>query len=88
MAKKKVKKSGLYWHVHHLQLAEWCYSYDERKDFITKHKPKGERPTRLKWFQPIKSRLPKKLSAAISDCGKAEKALDNAQKTNLQAEKT
>src|SRR3990167_9166809 len=56
---------GFYWHVHHDNLVEWCYNYQERVEAI-KEKPKNEIKTRLRLFKPIKDvkALPKELFEA------------------------
>lgn len=56
-----MKKSGLYWHVHHDLLVEFCYDYDERVRFIEFHKPSGEIESRLKVFQPVRGKLSKNI---------------------------
>ena len=68
------KKSGFYWHVHHDTLLEWCYDYDERADFILKHKDASEQPTRLRLLQPVKSKLPQEVVEADQACDKAWQA--------------
>ena len=47
-------KPGLYWHVHHEVLFEYCYNYAERVAYIKSNKPKHEQSLRLKLFQPIR----------------------------------
>jgi len=56
--------NGLYWHVHHDKLFEWCYDYEGRLDFIKNNKPEGEIELRLKLFQPIKGKVPKEIIEA------------------------
>jgi len=34
-------EKGFYWHVHHDNLLEWCYGYQERVDYIKEKKPKS-----------------------------------------------
>lgn len=50
-----MKNTGIFWHVHHDVLLEYCYSYKERVDFIKRCKPKSERKTRLRLFKPVKN---------------------------------
>lgn len=50
MNKKKIKQ-GFSIHLHHDILAEYCWDYDERVDFIKKNKPKNEIELRLKLFK-------------------------------------
>ncbi len=76
MAKKR--KTGFYWHVHHDELFEWCYDYDERRDYIEKHKPTKEIATRLRLFQPIKGQLPRAMEKAGAACDKAWDACGKA----------
>lgn len=59
-----MKQTGMFWHVHHDVLIEYCHSYDERKGFILHCKPENEQKLRLKLFQPIKGKLPKKFIRA------------------------
>jgi hypothetical protein len=53
-----MKPIGFYWHVHHNHLLDWCYGYDERKNFILADKPLEEHKLRLRLFQPVKGKLP------------------------------
>lgn len=46
-------KPGLYWHVHHEILFEYCHSYEERAKYIREQKPGYEVATRLRLFKPI-----------------------------------
>jgi len=48
-------RQGFFWHVHHERLMEWCHNYDERAEYIRTRKPKNERETRLRLFQPVKN---------------------------------
>mgnify|MGYP001559570112 CR=1 FL=1 len=43
-------KSGLAHNLHHNVHWEWCFDYDERVEYIKKHKPMAEQPLRLKQF--------------------------------------
>lgn len=52
------KQKGLFWHVHHNRLLEYCYNYQERVDYIKNHKPEHERKLRLRLFQPVQGKLP------------------------------
>lgn len=75
--KKKPKKIGLYWLVHHGRLIEWCYNYEERRSFIKSRKPKKEGPIRLKYFQPAKG-LPEDVRKAERNFKKAQEVFDKA----------
>jgi len=44
-------KKGFAIHCHHDILAEHCYNYQERVDYIKKEKPKEEVKTRLRLFK-------------------------------------
>jgi hypothetical protein len=70
MAEAK-RKVGFCWHLHHDELMEWCWDYDERVAFIREMKPKEEIPTRLRLFQPVKGKLP---TEVIRTGGAYEKA--------------
>ncbi len=72
-----MKKEGLYWHVHHLYLIEWCYSYEERADYIKLAKGDLEIPTRLRLFQPIKGKLPWRLTRALRKSSVIGRQYDN-----------
>ncbi len=65
---------GMFWHVHHDELLEYCYDYDERVRFIKENKPKNERELRLRLCRPVKGKLPiavKKAGIAYSTAAKA-----------------
>ena len=76
---------GLYWHVHHDRLVEWCYDYDERKAYIRTEKPKKERALRLKLFQPVKGPLPSRVAKAAAAYDTARTAYDTARAENERA---
>jgi hypothetical protein len=44
---------GLYWHVHHDVLFEYCYDAEERLEYIRANKPESEIETRLRLMRPI-----------------------------------
>lgn len=60
----KATKKGLYWHVHHDVLMEYCYDYDERVRFIRLNKLKKEIKLRLKLMKPVKGKIPIELRNA------------------------
>lgn len=68
---------GLYWHVHHLRLAEWCFDYQRRVDYIRAQKPAREIKLRLRLFQPVKA-PPAPLVKAVAAYGKAWATYDKA----------
>ncbi len=67
-------KKGMFWHVHHDTLLEYCYDYDERVRFIKKNKPKSEQELRLRLFQPVKGKLPMAVTKAMTAYAKARTA--------------
>ncbi len=71
-------KAGLYWHVHHDVLLEWCYDYDDRAEYIRTQKPEGERELRLRLFQPVRGKLPNGLAKARAELAKADAELAKA----------
>jgi len=71
-------KQGLYWHVHHDILLEWCWGWDERVEVIKTTKPESEISIRLKLFQPVKGKLPKEVTSARDACDSARDAYDSA----------
>ena len=81
----KKRKSGFYFHVHHNILMEWCYSYDERFEFIKKHKPKEEQELRTKLFQPVLGELPSNLVEAAKAYDKARTAYIKARDAYIKA---
>jgi len=56
-----MKESGMFWHVHHDLLLEYCHSYKERAEFIKRTKSPHEIPIRIKWFLPVEGKLPKEV---------------------------
>src|SRR3990167_2433760 len=64
-------QTGLFWHVHHEALLEWCYNYDERVAYIRKEKSKEEQGTRLRLFKPVKGTLPQEVVKAGQELNKA-----------------
>jgi len=72
------RKSGFYWHVHHGVLLEWCYSYEERKQYIIEHKPASEQELRLRLFQPVHGTLPGAVARAGEEYARARKEYDRA----------
>jgi hypothetical protein len=48
----------MFWHVHHDQLFEYCYSYDGRVAFIKRKKHPSEVNTRLRLLKPVVGDLP------------------------------
>jgi len=61
-------KQGLAIHLHHGLLIEWCYSFQERVDYILKSKFKSEQKIRLKLLKMLSEKaiadLPKYLVEA------------------------
>lgn len=55
-----IRKHGMFWHVHHSFLLEWCTSSDERIEYIARAKPEQERKTRYSLMRPAKG-FPKEL---------------------------
>ncbi len=50
----KKDRPGLFWHVHHLILVEYCYNPQERRNYILSEKDPSEHAIRLKWMTPVK----------------------------------
>ena len=82
-----MKQTGMFWHVHHDVLVEYCHSYDERKEFILKNKPESERDLRLKLMQPVKGELPVELVEAWKKYDEAREKFDEAWKKYDEARK-
>ena len=85
----KNKQSGFFFNVHHDKLIEWCYSYDERVDYIKARKPKNEIKTRLRLFKPVKDikAIPKEYREARKKWEEAWKKLEEARKKWKEAGK-
>ena len=66
-----MKQIGLFWHVHHGILLEWCHSYNERAVYIRMEKEASELVLRLRLFRPVKGNLPDDVQKAGSVCGTA-----------------
>lgn len=73
----KVKK-GMYWHEYHLGLISYCFDYDARWQNILAYKPKREIESRIKWFQPVKGKLPDAVVKAAKILTKIKAAYDKA----------
>lgn len=68
-------REGFAFHCHHDVLVEYVYDYQERVDYINKHKPKGERKLRLRLFKIIPDdRIPEELLEANDAYNKARDA--------------
>lgn len=48
---------GLYWHVHHDGLYEYCYEPKRRINYVKANKPKHEIVTRLLLMKPVKGKI-------------------------------
>jgi len=73
------RKHGFYWHVHHEELMEYCYDYDERVDYICHRKPAHEVEPRLRLMHPVRGKLPEALIKARAAYDKGWAAYDKAQ---------
>lgn len=62
-----MQQTGFFWHVHHGELLEFCYSYDERAKYIRTNKLPSKQELRLRLFKPVNGQLPH----AIVEAGKA-----------------
>lgn len=74
-----MKQEGMFWHVHHDMLVEYCYNYDKRVEFIKTRKSSNEIEARLRLLQPVKGELPEELVRAGEAFGRAEKDYDEAE---------
>ena len=77
-ARQKLKK-GLYWHVHHDTLLEYCYNYGGRVKFIKRYKKLSEQEIRIQLFKPVKGKISDRVSRAIKhlDSTKPHKCATN-----------
>ena len=78
------QQTGLFLHVHHDILLEWCHNYDERVAFIRNEKPKEEQETRLRLFKPFKGKLPQEVVKAAQEYNKAWQEYDKALNNNKE----
>ena len=67
-----------YWHCHHRILVEFVTNPNERIDYIKADKPAHEIPIRLKWFRPVKGKLPAKVVKTGAAYDKAGAVYDKA----------
>lgn len=51
-------KPGMYWHVYHDHLMNWCWNYNERADYIRQYKLPEEHALRFRLFKPVRGQLP------------------------------
>ena len=65
---RRVTKTGLAFHLHHGTLAEWCFSEEERREYIKEYKPVEEQKIRLRLLQIIPDNL---LPVTLSKAGRA-----------------
>src|SRR3989344_4156682 len=79
------QQTGLFWHVHHEKLLEWCHNYDERVAYIQNKKPEEEQETRLRLFKPVKGKLPQEVVKASQEYDKARQEYSKAARENDKA---
>mgnify|MGYP001566264005 CR=1 FL=1 len=77
---------GLYWHVHHDVLAEWCWDYQERAEYVRTQKPQGEQELRLRLLQPVQGQLATKWGQAWAEWNRASAVADKARAELHRAE--
>ena len=84
-----MKQKGFFWHVHHDKLLEYCYSYEERADYIKNEKQEKEIETRLRLFKPIKDvkSLPKEWHEAYKKLNEVNKRWNEVNKKWNEANK-
>jgi hypothetical protein len=73
-----MKTKGMFWHVHHDKLVEYCHNYKERADYIRNKKPKNEIGIRLRLFKPVRGKLPVKFILALEAYDKALESREKA----------
>src|SRR3989344_5553044 len=79
------QQTGLFWHVHHEKLLEWCHNYDERVAYIQNKKPEEEQETRLRLFKPVKGKLPQEVVKASQEYNKARQENNKAAREDDKA---
>ncbi len=65
--KSKPIIAGLFWHVHHQDLVEFCYDVQERREYIKYNKDDEEIPLRLKLLKPVRNLSPE-LKELVRSC--------------------
>ncbi len=78
-------QKGFYWHVHHDELVEFCYDYEERASFIRTDKLTDEQETRLHLFKLVKGSLPQEVIEALQACARTEQAYTKARQVYTKA---
>jgi len=82
-----MKQKGMFWHEYHNGWSlTYCSSYDGRIRDIEKYKPKHEIKPRIKYFQPIKGRLPQEVVIAAKEITKVYDAYEKAHNAYKKAE--
>ena len=84
---EETQQVGLFWHVHHEFILEWCHGYNERAEYIRTRKPKKEIDVRLRLFKAVKGELSKEVIEACKAQIEARKAYDEAWKAQIEARK-
>ena len=77
-----MNNSGLFWHVHHDHLFDWCWDAEERIEYIKSEKPTKEVPVRLRLFKPVRAKLGNQRAFSVCD-----KAWNTYEKARAAAEK-
>jgi len=80
-----MKKSGLFWHIHHDVLVEYCFDYPTRVDFIKNNKPTNEIEARIFYLKPVKGRLPVEFTEACEAYDKVCEAYSKASEAYSKA---
>ena len=84
-------KQGLAIHLHHGLLIEWCYSFQERVDYILKSKFKSEQKIRLKLLKMLSEKaiadLPKYLVEAHRKWEEARRKWEEAHHKWIKADR-
>ncbi|MDP2665396.1 MAG: hypothetical protein Q8P23_01950 [bacterium] len=70
-----VKITGLYWHLYHEDLFEWCNDFADRVAYIRSSKPVYEQALRLALFKPVKN-PPAELAKAVRALHRSKETLD------------
>jgi len=73
-----MKEEGIFWHVHHDQLLEYCYSCGKRQAFIVLNKLENEIETRIALLQPVRGKLPPMFETLAEEEKKVRIALHKA----------
>ena len=87
MKKGLLPITGFAIHGHHDILVQYCYGYQERVNYIKRHKPQNERKTRLRIFKILPDEALKEISGLKKADAKLRKAYDEGKQAGAERQK-